>query len=160
MNALPGLPLPGCEDLRGGVGVWLGGGQEDDGRLLPLHLAVGQAAHGDAVGSTCQVHLTEEIEQILRENNISQSSGIINIFLKLTVSPVDSSKELFLKMIFSELFLSELTFDIFHFLQISDLSNSIRYFCVHIKRRSGGASCLSWFLLVLNLQNTPSINRL
>ena len=76
MNALPGLSLPGGEDLRGGVGVWLGGGQEDDGRLLPLHLAVGQAAHGDAVGSTCQVHLTEEIEQILGENNIRQSSGI------------------------------------------------------------------------------------
>ena len=67
MNALPSLSLPGSEDLCGGGGVRLGGGQQDDGvlLLLLLPLAVGQAAHGDAVGSTCQVHLTEEIEQIL-----------------------------------------------------------------------------------------------
>ena len=66
MNALPSLSLPGSEDLCGGGGVRLGGGQQDDGVLvLSLALAVGQTAHGDTVGSTCQVHLTEEIEQIL-----------------------------------------------------------------------------------------------
>ena len=66
MNALPGLPLPGGEDLRGGGGVWLGGGQEDDGvLLLPLPLAASEAAHGDPVGSSCEVHLTQEIEQVL-----------------------------------------------------------------------------------------------
>ena len=66
MNALPSLPLPGGEDLRGGGGVGLGGGEQDDGvLLLPLPLAARQAAHGDPVGSSCEVHLTQEIEQVL-----------------------------------------------------------------------------------------------
>ena len=73
MNALPSLPLPGSEDLRGGGGVWLGGGQQDDRMLLPLPLAGGEAAHGDPVGSSRQVHLTQEVEQVLRDNNIRQS---------------------------------------------------------------------------------------
>ena len=73
MNALPSLSLPGGEDLCGGLGVGLGGGQQDDGVLvLSLALAVGQTAHGDTVGSTCQVHLTEEVKQVLGATFMSQ----------------------------------------------------------------------------------------
>ena len=70
---LPGLPLPGGHQPR--VGVGLGGGEEDDGvvrLLLPLHHTAGQAAHGHSVGSPREVHLTEEIEQILQQKNKSK----------------------------------------------------------------------------------------
>ena len=53
MNALPSLPLPGGEDLGGGGVVRLGGGEEDDGVVLPLPLAGCQTAHSDPIGSTC-----------------------------------------------------------------------------------------------------------
>ena len=67
MDPLPGLPLPGGEEV--GVGVGLGGGEQDHGVLgmvLAISAAVGEAAHGDPVGSARQVHLSEEIEQILK----------------------------------------------------------------------------------------------
>ena len=67
MNPFPGLPLPGGEEVS--VGVGLGGGQQDNGvvrLLLAITSTVGQAAHGHPVGPARQVHLTEEIEQILK----------------------------------------------------------------------------------------------
>ena len=75
VDPLPGLPLPGGHQPR--VGVGLGGGEEDDGvvgLLLPLHHTAGQAAHGHPVGSPREVHLTEEIEQILQRKTSQRYS--------------------------------------------------------------------------------------
>ena len=152
MNALPSLPLPGSEYLRGGGAVWLGGGQQDDGvLLLPLHLAGGQAAHGDPVGSSCEVHLTQEIEQILVDNNIRQSPMTL-VKYKTTYSITSGLLE---GIVFKDDFLR--TFLIRNFRHVSlpadltDLSNSVYVLSLHIRKRFGEACSLSCSFLVVNL---------